>query len=102
MDLNILRVIVERHISMGVVTLNHLLPDCPRKASLKVVQLRNSSQGMVIDGTISGAFCSDIFVDSGAEVTVVHPDVVSENVYLDRTILISGFQIETRTLLNAL
>ena len=71
---------------------NHLLPDCPRKASLKVVQLRNSSAGMVIDGTISGTFCSDIFVDSGAEVTVVHHDVVSENAYLDRTILISGFQ----------
>ena len=68
------------------------MPDCPRKASLKVVQLRNSSPGMVIDGTILGIFCSDIFVDSGAEVTVVHPDVDSKNAYLDRIILISGFQ----------
>ena len=37
---------------------------------------------MVIDGTISGVFCSDILVDSGAEVTVVHPKVVAENTYV--------------------
>ena len=47
---------------------------------------------MVIDGIISGVFCSDILVDSGSEVTVVHPKVVAENACVGRTILISGFR----------
>ena len=71
---------------------SHLLPDCPHKASLKIAQLHGGSPGMVIDGTISGVFCSDILVDSGAEVTVVHTKVVTENAYMGRTILMSCFR----------